>query len=95
MAEFLTQNEIESMLSQVNDNDEIKEIEEASDEVIDGFTLDNCKVHRKQERKIEKYTYKYQSPVIKSEDVVFNPSKKMLIASTKTPVYSLTPYKIA
>ncbi|MFC1556272.1 hypothetical protein ACFL67_04230 [candidate division KSB1 bacterium] len=95
MAEFLTQNEIESMLSQVNDNEEIKEIADAKDEVIDGFTLENCKVHRKPQRKIIKYAYKYQSPVVKSEDVVFNPPKNALMNTTKIPVYSLTPYKIA
>ncbi|MCP4724296.1 MAG: hypothetical protein GY863_04645 [bacterium] len=99
---FMSQEEIDSLLSMADNSgaEESKETETKGQdiEVPDLQDLPDVrrvtKLHRWEEPQHTQKVTKYVSPVVKSGDVVYNPSGKEVEATGKVPVYRVFDFAI-
>ncbi len=94
MASFMSQDEIDQLLSQVDEKGEIKDTPEMAPEpVVEQIHISaGSKVYKHKEQPVQKYRYNYTSPVIKAEDIIYNPSTGLFDEPQKKAVYSLKLY---
>lgn len=92
MPDFMSQDEIDKLLSQVSRNDEIHEDMQEPEEEHVYVSHDSSKVYRIPEKPVENFKYGYRSPVLKAEDIVYNPPPHSRSSLDVKAVYSLEEY---
>jgi len=92
MANFLSQDEIDNMLSQVNNNSEISGFETAAETAESGEEYEVKKVYKHRRPPIQRHADDYRSPVIKAEDVIYNPAPEAAEDMYKNVVYTLNAF---
>ncbi|MFC1556856.1 hypothetical protein ACFL4Q_04005 [candidate division KSB1 bacterium] len=95
MAEFLSQQEIDAMLSHVNDSDEITTEEPKKDgnDARADYMIESSKVYKNHEKPVRKYIYNYNSPVIKKENIVYYPGPQISAPPEKQVVFTLEQFR--
>jgi len=92
MARYLSPEEIDTMLNQINKNLEAS----ASEPMLQNNTIQKTrlvsKIFRHQSHTISRYTYRYISPVIKREYVRYNPNSVIASDSQGIIVHSIEQY---
>jgi hypothetical protein len=94
---FMSQEEIDSLLSMAENNDSENSNNKDDIEVPDLRDLPDTrrvsKVHRWHEPQMTQKVTKYVSPVIKCRDIIYNPSRKETGSAGKIPVYRIFDFK--
>ena len=82
----IEQKDIDELLNTINSGNNLDEIPENNEVIVEE------KVFRIQKKPILKINIPYKSPVIKSENVIFNPESNINGSKEKTVVWSLNNY---
>ena len=93
MARYLSLDEIETMLNQINNNEEIADLKKESPTGRGQEIVFVDKIIRRYTPDVPRYTFEYKSPVIKRKNVVYNSDRPAVHTTSKIPVYSLAGYK--
>ncbi len=92
MADLLSQNEIDNLLNSSLEEESSSESDVGSDIVGQGKTTGKLKTFSFKKEKNIRYTFPYNSPVLKKENVIFNPGPDAEIDESKPVVRSLKNY---
>ena len=93
MADFMSQDEITEMLSMVGESAELKSNDEEHNADTSDAFHHNDKIFKYNKPPVLKFPSNYKSPVIKREDVLYNPRLRDETVSRGTPVYSLEAFQ--
>ena len=93
MAASMTPEEIDALLTSI-DSEEGSGKSESRWSANFGFFRRTNGVYRWNEPPLKKYKEKYKSPVIKREEVIYNPPARHVQKSNSIEVYSVEKYRI-
>lgn len=93
MAEFMSQDDINEMLSQIGESAELKSNDGEDNAYTSNTFYHEDKIFKYNKPPVQKFATNYKSPVIKREDVLYNPHLRDETVSRRTPVYSLEAFQ--
>ena len=94
-AEFMSEEEINTMLSSVKVDDENTGDSSGDENALNVESLRySDKIFKRKESPIRKFEFDYTSPVIKCEDISYNPPRNQPVKSDRVAVYTVAPYRL-
>ncbi|MFC1513692.1 hypothetical protein ACFL5P_01660 [candidate division KSB1 bacterium] len=91
-AKFMSQNEIDNMLSSISESAEAVKNDDSEPVSVESMRTYK-KLYKWKAPEIVRNSYEYVSPVIKSEQIVYDPPPRMVRESDPISVLSLAQYK--